>query len=101
MFEDAIVGTCGFKSAPCGGEVEIAYSTFPKYQGRGHATTMARVLLDIAANDPHVTAVTAQTLPRESPSTSILRRLGFILEQTLEHPEDGTVWHWKWTRGKP
>jgi RimJ/RimL family protein N-acetyltransferase len=36
------VGTCAFKTAPnAEGAVEIAYFTFPAFEGRGFATTMA------------------------------------------------------------
>lgn len=42
------VGTCGFKSSPDQGRVEIAYFTFPDFEGRGLATAMAGELLAIA-----------------------------------------------------
>jgi hypothetical protein len=43
---DTIVGTCAFRSPPRSGEVEIAYFTLPKFEGRGFATEMARHLID-------------------------------------------------------
>jgi RimJ/RimL family protein N-acetyltransferase len=44
--EDSVcVGTCGFKGPPVSNRVEIAYSTFPQYEGRGYATRMARALV--------------------------------------------------------
>jgi RimJ/RimL family protein N-acetyltransferase len=92
--DEVIVGSCGFKGAPADNRVEIAYFTFPEFEGRGLATQMARHLVDIAlATSPEVT-VAAQTLPEESASTAILRKLGFILKETLIHPEDGQVWEW-------
>jgi [ribosomal protein S5]-alanine N-acetyltransferase len=42
---------------------------------------------------PAVT-LAAQTLPEENASTSVLKKLGFCLAGTLEHPEDGQVWEW-------
>lgn len=89
-----VVGTCAFKSPPRDGRVEIAYHTFPEYERRGIATEMARQLVKLAADtDPSVT-VTAQTLPKESASTRILRGLGFALEGTVVTEEDGPVWEW-------
>lgn len=89
-----IVGSCGFKSAPKSGRVEIAYHTFPKFEQRGIGTWMARQLVAIAREtDPELT-IAAQTLPYESPSTLILRKVGFEKTGTVEHPEDGTVWEW-------
>jgi ribosomal-protein-alanine N-acetyltransferase len=92
--EDLCVGCCGFKSPPKEGRVEIAYFTFPPFEGKRYATRMAEQLVEIAeAADPDVQVI-AQTLPDESPSTAILRRLNFELVGTVEHPDDGPVWEW-------
>lgn len=89
------VGTCAFKSPPQENRVEIAYFTFPEYEGLGIGTWMAAELISMAGYaDPDI-VVTAQTLPRENASTSILKKLGFLLAGSLEHPEDGTVWEWR------
>jgi ribosomal-protein-alanine N-acetyltransferase len=89
------IGSCGFKGPPANGRVEIAYFTFPGYEGRGHATGMARALLAIAREtDPDI-VVAAQTLPGPSASTSILKRLGFTMVGSINHPEDGKVWEWQ------
>jgi hypothetical protein len=40
----------------------------------------------------------AHTLPREGASTAILRKLGFALVGSIDHPEDGSVWKWRETR---
>jgi RimJ/RimL family protein N-acetyltransferase len=91
-----IVGGCGFKGAPADNRVEIAYSTFPDFEGRGLATQMARHLVDIAlVTSPGIT-VAAQTLPEENASTTILRKLGFVFKETLIHPEDGQMWEWEY-----
>ena len=93
--EGVVVGTCAFKSAPRGGEVEIAYFTFPEHEGRGIATEMARSLVAMAHEADPKLAVTAQTLPEENASTAILRKLDFELLGTVRHPEDGPVWQWR------
>jgi len=88
------VGFCAFKTPPAGGRVEIAYNTFPECEGRGVATQMARMLMELAwQTDPALTVV-AQTLPEEGASTAILRKLGFQLLGTIQHPTDGPVWEW-------
>jgi RimJ/RimL family protein N-acetyltransferase len=49
--EGRTVGTCAFKAAPdASGTVEIAYTTFPAYENRGHATAMAAALIEVAAS---------------------------------------------------
>jgi RimJ/RimL family protein N-acetyltransferase len=91
-----VVGTCGFKAPPHDDAVEIAYFTFPSHEGRGIATRMAAHLLAVAdLAIPRPGAVTAETLPAESASTAILRRLGFTPIGERLDPEDGRVWQWR------
>lgn len=92
---DRVLGTCGFKSPPAGGEVEIAYFTFAGNEGRGLATRMARDLVGIARSARPDIVITAQTLPARSASTSILVKLGFSIRRTFVHSEDGEVWEWE------
>ena len=90
-----VVGGCGFTAPPGSGEVEIAYTTFPEFEGRGIATTMAHRLLTLArSSQPHITVI-ARTLPERNASTHILEKLGFSLRGTLLHAEDGEVWEWE------
>lgn len=90
------VGSCGFKSPPRDGRVEIAYFTFPDHEGQGHATSMAAALTDLARRDRPDVAVAAQTLPERNASHRVLEKLGFRHVETLSHPEDGSVWEWRW-----
>ena len=92
--DDECVGTCGFKAPPQLNRVEIAYFTFPEYESRGIATRMASELIHIALEKSPAMTVTAQTLPEENASTTILKKLQFRWVGVLEHPEDGLVWEW-------
>ena len=92
---DRVVGTCGFTSAPRQGSVEIAYFTFPEYEGKGVATQMARRLMLIARDTDRSVTLTANTLPGRNPSHRVLEKLGFACVGSLEHPEDGTVLQWQ------
>jgi len=93
-----MIGTCAFKSAPGdSGEVELAYMTFPAFEGRGHATAMAGALAAIA--DQAGATPIAHTLPEENASTRALRRNGFRLAGEVEDPEDGPVWRWERSGG--
>lgn len=88
-------GACGFKSPPENNRVEIAYFTFPGHESRGVATRMASALVRIAIHNRPAVTVAAQTLPEESASTSVLKKLQFRFVGSLEHPEDGLVWEWQ------
>jgi ribosomal-protein-alanine N-acetyltransferase len=92
---EVCVGSCGFKGPPVNKRVEIAYFAFPEHEGRGFATQMARELLRIVSEADAEVIATAQTLPRESASTAILKKLGFVLIGTVNDPEDGEVWEWQ------
>ncbi len=90
-----VVGTCAFKSAPDkAGVVEIAYMTFPAFEGRGHAGAMAGALVEIARS-AGAALVIAHTLPKENASTRALRRNGFAFAGETIDPEDGLVWRWE------
>ena len=95
MGDTGPVGSCAFKSAPVDGRVEIAYGTKPGYEGQGVATAMSKNLVRIAQQEDPSLIVFAQTLPEENASTSILKKIGFVLIGSVEHPEDGTVWEWE------
>ena len=92
---ETVAGTCAFTAPPAAGEVELAYFTFPRFEGRGLATAMASRLVTLArAVDPGITLV-AHTLPERNASTRILEKLGFALRGPFAHPEDGEIWVWE------
>lgn len=95
-----VIGVCGFKGGPdSNGDVEIAYGTFPPYEGRGYARAMAAALITRArANGaPHIIA---HTLPETNASCTILESLGFRQVGTvISDPEDGPVWRWELEEG--
>ena len=90
-----LVGACSFTSPPRANRIEIAYFTFPRFEGKGVATKMARALIGIARAQDKNVLLTANTLPEENASTAILRKLGFQLFGPENHPEDGPIWTWR------
>ena len=93
--EDKLVGTCAFKSPPREGKVEIAYFTFPEYEGQAVATSMARQLIQLAHQSSPEVIITANTLPERNASTSILDKLGFHQVGEGQDDEVGKTWLWK------
>jgi len=88
---NTVVGTCSFVAPPDGdGVVEIAYFTFPAFEGRGVASAMAA-----ATGAVGVRRVRAYTLPEKSASTRVLEKTGFDCLGAVIHPEDGPVWRWE------
>lgn len=99
--EGVAIGTCSFKGPPVPsdwtehGRVEIAYFTFPGGEDRGHATEMARALVALAREEDPDVVIAAQTLPEQNASTRVLEKVGFILLEEVDHPDDGFVWEWR------
>ena len=93
---DAWVGCCGFTAPPADGIVEIAYFTFPGFEGRGIATGMARRLIAIAREGDPSVSIIAHTLTEENASNRILKKLGFVFAGAVNHPEDGNIWEWRY-----
>jgi len=91
-----VVGTCAYVGAPdAAGAVEIAYFTFPPYEGRGYGRAIAGALLADAAARGVVRLVYAHTLPSTNASTRILARHGFREAGTAQDDEVGLVWRWE------
>jgi RimJ/RimL family protein N-acetyltransferase len=89
-----MIGVCSLKGPPVEGTAEIAFFTFPGYEGRGVATEMARFALERARALPEVTLVMAHTAPERSASTRILEKIG--MRFAGEESEDGVpVWRWE------
>src|SRR5262249_22021454 len=94
-----VIGTCGYAHGPEGdGTVEIAYFTFPEFEGRGYATAMASELLHRALQSATVRDVVAHTLAEPNASTRILEKVGMHLVGEAQDPEVGTIWVWAYRR---
>ncbi|HEX8233611.1 MAG TPA: GNAT family N-acetyltransferase [Caulobacteraceae bacterium] len=92
---EAPVGSCAYKSAPdARGAVEIAYYTFPAFEGRGYAKGMIAALRELAARSG-AALVFAHTLPERNASGAALEREGFAFAGEVIDPEDGPVWRWE------
>lgn len=93
--EGRVVGGGGFKGPPGNNRVEIAYYTLPDAEGRGFATATAWELIQIAQRAAARIRITAQTLPVDNASNSVLKKLGFALAGTASDSEVGEVWEWQ------
>ncbi len=91
-----VIGTCAFRGPPDErGEVELAWFTFPHYEGRGHGTRMARLLVELAEGTGEPVVLVAHTLPERSASTRICEHAGFTCEGEVQHPDEGPLWRWR------
>jgi RimJ/RimL family protein N-acetyltransferase len=89
-----LIGICSLKGPPVDGMVEIAFYTFPGFEGRGVATEMAHFLLDRVRSLQEVKMVIAHTASESNASTRVLEKIG--MKFAGEELEDGVpVWRWE------
>ena len=90
-----VVGTAAFVGPPASGAVEIAYHTFPEFEGLGIATAMAHQLVEIARQADPSLRIIAFTSPENNVSTRILERIGFGRAGDGGDEEIGPTWRWE------
>ena len=64
-------------------EVEIAYALMPGYWGRGLATEMAQVSVDVALGPLGLHELVAYTIPTNHASRRVMAKLGFRHERSI------------------
>lgn len=76
--DDRIVGSCGFKTAPANGRVEVGYGVAEAARGQG-AATKAVALLVAKAFSAGAKSVLAEVVPENHASAKVVQKNGFIL----------------------
>jgi [ribosomal protein S5]-alanine N-acetyltransferase len=71
-----IVGSCGFKTAPVQGQVEVGYGVAEVARGNGAATAALQSLVS-RAFDAGATSVLAEVAPTNHASTRVVLKAGF------------------------
>jgi [ribosomal protein S5]-alanine N-acetyltransferase len=93
--DNEVVGSCGFTKAPVDGVVEIAYWTFPEYEGQGIASFACGELIRMANEADPTVKVIAKTAPDENPSVTILKKYHFSQVGIVQDEEIGDAWLWE------
>lgn len=89
------IGTCAFKGAPQENGVEICYTIFGEFEGKGYDTAMVSSLIRVARQNDSKVRLYTHTAPEESASTEVLRKLSFEVVGETVHPKDGKTWEWQ------
>lgn len=93
-----IVGTCGFVSPPSERRVELAYMTFPEFEGQGVSGYACGALLSLARKADPSLVITAKTAPEPNASTHILEGHGFARVGIVQDHEIGDAWEWEYRK---
>jgi RimJ/RimL family protein N-acetyltransferase len=82
-------GPPGINSTQNPDAVEYGYQIFPPWRGKGYATQVAVMLMDLAEKRGGIRHFVLSVSPENDPSLAIVRKLGFV--KTGEHvdEEDG------------
>ena len=101
-----VVGHAGFHGPPGvnalekPGFIEIGYTVFAPFRGRGYATEAALALMGWAGARGGVEGFVASVAPENEPSLAIVRKLGFVPVGERWDQEDGLELVWE-LRGAP
>lgn len=92
--ESAVVGHAGFHGPPGvngpekPGALELAYTIFAPFRGRGYATEAAAALMQWAC-EQGIRDFVASVSPENAPSLAVVRKLGFVQTGEQWDEEDG------------
>lgn len=95
-----VVGRIGFHTAPgpdyleeyAPGGVEIGYTIYPGYRGRGYATEACGHLMAWARSEHGVSRFVLSISPTNTASLRIAEKLGFARIGEHDDPDDGLEW---------
>lgn len=93
-----VVGFCGFKREPKGGDIEIGYNVSPEQQGRGFAKSAVKQICQIAFSSSSVEGVIALISSTNLASLNVVKANGFVF-QGLTFDEEGEELE-KWVMNK-
>jgi RimJ/RimL family protein N-acetyltransferase len=82
-------GPPGINSTQNEAAVEFGYKIFPAWRGRGYATSVAVMLMDLAEERAGIRHFVLAVSPTNDPSLAIVRKLGFIRTGEQMDEEDG------------
>ncbi|MBC3812987.1 GNAT family N-acetyltransferase [Undibacterium aquatile] len=80
------IGICGLIKRETLRDVDIGYAFLPRYSGQGYAIEAARATMRHAEQDLGLTKLAAITSPDNVKSNSLLKKMGFVLEEVLVLP---------------
>lgn len=85
------VGSLGLAGEPDAGAVQIGYTIYPPFEGRGYATEGARAAAAWALRQPGVTCVRATIPPWHVASLRVAAKLGMRQAGTAQEDDVGEV----------
>lgn len=86
------IGMCGLVRREALEDVDLGFAFLPQYQGLGYATEAGAATMELAKKKVKSKRLVAITMVDNSHSISLLQKLGFNFEKTVNFPgEDQTL----------
>jgi RimJ/RimL family protein N-acetyltransferase len=101
FLEDRLIGHGGLNLVPVFGETEVLWALHPDFWGQGYATEMARAALIFGFTTLRLELIFAMTMPDNTASQAVMRRLGLVYRKNVVYKGFDAVWlditREKWT----
>jgi RimJ/RimL family protein N-acetyltransferase len=94
VWNGEVVGLCSYRRPPADRCVEIGFGIAPSKRGNGYATSAVAAMVEVAALDPSIDTLTAETAVQNIASQAVLERNAFARVGTRVDVEDGEVIGW-------
>ena len=82
------VGACGLLKRDYLEDADLGFAFMPEFMGKGYGFESASAILHHAQNELNIKRVLAFTVPNNTPSINLLKKLGFSFERTFKIPGD-------------
>ena len=92
FLKDRLIGHGGLNLVPVFGETEVLWALHPDFWRQGFATETARAALDYGFKERGLKLIFAMTMPDNSPSQAVMRRLGMTWRKNVVYKGFDAVW---------
>ena len=86
---DEPIGMCGLLKRETLEDVDLGFALLPEFWGNGYAREAAAAVLSYARDRLGLARIVAITAPDNDASRSVLEKLGFVLERSVQIEADG------------
>ena len=83
------LGICGIIKRPFLDHADIGFAFLPEFRRKGYAFEATMAIYEFAQQKLALDQISAITIPSNTPSISLLEKMGFTFNKMIEWPEDG------------
>ena len=83
------IGSCGLVHRESLPDVDLGFAFLPAHIGKGYGSEAAQAMIDYTKNHLNLDRLAAITLPVNSASIGLLKKLGFKYEKNITFEENG------------